>query len=134
MSNIVEKIGNAELSWYWSLKPGTFVDQVTGKNPYPDMVIGPWTGTLEQWNVVLFAMCVNMATELLGQVPGDETTFHIPETLYSKATQTMVDRLMNNDRKIRKNNQVPYNMICVVAGDKVGVIKVLNINDKGNLV
>lgn len=134
MSDIVKKIKNPDLLWHWSLKPGTFLDKETGKDPYPDLVKGSWTGTIEQWNASLFATAVSMAMEMLGKKPGEETVFHVSESLYAKMTKGIMEELLANGRKIIKNENVPFDTICVIAGEKVGAIKVLNINNKGNLI
>lgn len=131
MHNIIENIKSASIVWYWSLKPGRFVNETTGENPYPDSIALSWRGTIEEWNQNVVSLCLLMTHHIESE---ENYVFHMPDTIFSKLTSSMMEKLTNNGNKIKRNNEVPYNMVCVVSGDKSGLIKVLNINEKGNLI
>jgi len=130
MSETIEKIKNAKESWYWSLKPGCFTDSLTGKDPYPDMVKSPWSKTIEEWNASLIEACIFFAFRLFGEEK-ENVELEIPDSIYGKMTPSILQKWPG---KIKRNNSIPFNKVLLSFEGKSGVVNVLNINEKGNLV
>lgn len=119
-----------DLIWYWSLKPGLYVDALTGKDPYPDMVKSQWTGTIEGWNSTLIDVCISLAIEAFGKVDKD-VILHIPDSINFRMTAPILSRW---NGEIKRNNFIPFNNLLMQSGEKSAIINILNINSKGNLI
>lgn len=128
MSEIIKK---AKITWFWSLRPGKFVDKLTGKNPYPDMVRGQWTGTILEWNATIIEVAKVMAKEVFSKIT-QEDTLHMPFSIHSKLTTDVFSKWHG---KVVCDKSLPYNVVLIESHDgEVAKISVLNINDKGNLI
>lgn len=131
MSKIVEKLNSAQATWYWSLKPGRFVDRLTGKEPNLDIVSVPFTGTLEAWNQSLILGACTELLNSLTECPEDGQILYMPPSLYNRMTPLNLQSFYGN---VVMNTKLPYDTCLVEQGDICGAVKVLNINEKGNLV
>lgn len=129
MSDIIKE---SKLIWHWSLKPGVFVNKITGRpiSMTENVVEAPWAGTIEQWNASLVETAKFLAYDAFGLL-NEKTVLHIPDTLYSKMTSNILEKWGG---KINRNNDIPFNIVCIESDLGLAAIKVLNINDKGNII
>ena len=130
MSEIVEKIKNSKAKWYWSLKPGFFVDEKTGKDPFPEMVKSPWSEPISRWNSFLIETCNLLAVQTFGKVK-DTDVLYIPDSIHYRMTS---ENLSKWNGVIERNNEVPFNMVLIASEEASAIVNVLNINEKGNLI
>ncbi len=131
MSEIVEK---AKICWYWSLKPGKFLDSKKGKDLFPDIVKSPWQGTILDWNQSLIQACNSLACELFIELE-EEDILHLSDVLHGKMA-TMLDGWHG---KVVKNKDLPFDLAVIQSKSPnkesaYGCIKVLNMNEKGNII
>lgn len=123
-------IKNPKAIWYWSLKPGLFVDYLSGKELMPETVSGTWKGTLEEWNSHLIKQCYSMSF-VLANDHSKKDVLHVPATINSKLTKNMLEEW---EGKVKENSGLPYNQVMIETEKGYGFINILNMNDKGNIV
>jgi len=129
--NILENLYASKVRWYWSLKPGRYIDANSGKDPHPDMVIPPWRGTLPEWNKSLVSTICALARSTFDEL-SDEDILFLPNTIYSKFTPDMLSAWHG---KVFVKDILPFDVALIKSKNgTLGNVKVLNISEKGNLI
>lgn len=130
MSEIIKKVNRSTIRWFWSLKPGNYVDNLTGKSLYSeDMVRTPWHGTLLEWNLGMIDVVESMSRSEFKE-QSDEDVLYLPSTMGSKYVSSMLGGWHG---KTVVTDETGYNIVLISSEDKDCTIEILDINEKGNI-
>ena len=130
MSGIVEKMRNSKV-WYWSLRPGTFIDHISGKKN-PDLISIGWKGTMSEWNAGLVQLCLMMGVDISVNLSKDDILY-LPKSLEARVKPIISEKWPG---KIMTDEILSFDTILIESKDSgtCGMIKILNISEKGNIV